>query len=351
MNGSTLRGNRSNNEDNSLTHGPDTGDESFTRLERTFGSLYITVINSFLDSDQVLAPINISREQAAELIAPTNTVTIEEADAVFEQLIDDMQRSAENFETSTQAVFSKLNVTDRNRSSVQLPLNLQRDLPPSPVWSYFTYNCACKVAVPIFRVQACQYPALLQVTDFLANGDSYTAYGNDQLILKTPYVRSLGPFTFSLDPTSAMLSHDWSHGEIPIEARTEFTLKIVPRHVQYETGRGAVRLLPLQHAGINSHLFIVTNTLPYDQASDACAAFGSSLAILKNEKQVREVALALNKLPGCDHSVWFGGVDRKEPMSRLYLLYNPVSEQAVIERVARTDSSLREVLCYRANRK
>jgi len=312
----------------------------------------VNVNTHFLATDQyAMAPINISREQAAELIVPTSTVSIEEADAVFEQLIDDMQKTTENFGTSTQAVFGKLNVAERNRSATQTPLCLQRDLPASPVWSYFTYNCACKVAVPVFHVQSCQYPALLQITDFLVNGDSYLAYANDQLILKTPNVRSLGLFTFSLDPTSAMLSQDWSHGEIPIEARTEFNLKIVPRHVQYETGRGAVRLLPLQSCPINSHLFIVTNVLPYDQAADACAAFGASLAILKNDKQIREVALALNKLPGCEHSVWFGGIDRKEAISRLYLLYNPVSEQAVIERVPKTDSSLREVLCYRSGRK
>lgn len=293
----------------------------------------------------------ISAEQAAELTAPINTIGIEEADAVFAQLVDEIQNAASIFEQRTQAVLGKVNVTERNLSTLASSScsSLIRDLYPSSRWSNFTYNCACKTAVPIYRVHQCDRPALLQITDFLATGDSYLAYANDQLILKTPRRRSLGVLTQSLDPSSAMLSHDWSHGEVPIEPRTSFTLKITPRNVTYETGRGAVRLLPLNHSSINSRLFIVTNDLPYEQAEDACAAFNSSLAVLGNEKQVKEVAMALNKLPGCP-SVWFGGVECKKPVSRLFLLFNPVTESAVVDRAPRYDATLRNILCLRSKR-
>lgn len=293
--------------------------------------------------------VSISREQAAELTAPIGTIGVDEADAVFNQLVEDVQAATTQFGQRTQAVLGKVNVSERNSATGILSAALIRELYPSSNWSHFTYNCACKTAVPVFRVQSCDRPALLQVTDFLATGDAYRAYANDQLILKTPIVRSLGLLTQSFDPSAAMLSTDWSHGQVPIEARTAFTLKIVPRKVTYETGRGAVRLLPLNHVAINSRFFVITTELPYEQASDACAAFDATLAILRNERQVKEVALALNKLPGCP-SVWFGGVGCKEVISRLFLLYNPVTEQAVIDRVPKWDSSFREVLCQRRGR-
>lgn len=262
--------------------------------------------------------------------------------------MDEIKLATSNFDQRSQALLGRVNVNERSISSVAstASLNQIRDLDPSPEWSHFTYNCACKTAVPIYRVLQCDRPALLQITDYLATGDSYLAFANDQLILKTPRRRSLGLFTLSFDPSSAMLSHDWSNGEVPIESRTGFILKISPRNVTYQTGRGAVRLLPLNHCAINSRLFIVTNHLPFEQAEDACAAFNSTLAILNGEKQVKEVALALNKLPGCP-SVWFGGVECKDVVSRLFLLFNPVSERAVIDRAPRYDSSLRNVLCYR----
>lgn len=290
----------------------------------------------------------ISRQHAVDLTTPVSTVGIDEADAVFEQLAAEIRNSATTFSMQTQAVLGKVNVSERNINSSTNCASLIRDLYPCEAWSYFTYNCACKTAVPIFRVQACDRPALLQITDFLATGDAYLAYANDQLILKTPLRRSLGLLTLSLDPSAAMISRDWSHGEVPIEAKTTFTLKIVPRNVTYETGRGAVRLLPLYHSAISSRFFIVTTPLPYEQAADACAAFdGAQLAILKNERQVKEVALALNKLPGCP-SVWFGGVECKHPVSRLFLLFNPVTEQAVVDRAPRSDATFRNVLCARA---
>lgn len=297
--------------------------------------------------DSIAPPATlISREQAAELTAPIGTIGVDEADAVFNQLVQDVQAATNEFGQRTQAVLGKINVSDRNSPFGPLSACLFRDLYPSPAWSHFTYNCACKTAVPIFRVQACDRPALLQVTDFLATGDAYRVYANDQLILKTPLKRSLGLLTESFDPSSAMLSSDWSHGQVPIEARTAFTLKIVPRKVTYETGRGAVRLLPLYHTSLNSRLFVITTALPWEQAADACAAFDAQLAILRSERQVKEVALALNKLPACP-SVWFGGVNCKEAVSRLFLRYNPVSEQAVIDRAPRYDSTFREVLCSR----
>lgn len=282
---------------------------------------------------------------------PINTINIDEADAVLTQLVDEIQNAATAFEQRTQAVLGKVNVSERNLSALGASScpSLIRDLYPSSCWTHFIYNCACKTAVPIYRVHQCDRPALLQITDYLATGDSYLAYANDQLILKTPRRRSLGIFTQSFDPSSAILSHDWSHGEVPIEPRTSFTLKITPRNVTYETGRGAVRLLPLNHISINSRLFVITNNLPYEQAEDACAAFDSSLAILNGEKQVKEVAMALNKLPGCP-SVWFGGVECKKPVTRLFLLFNPVSESAVIDRAPRYDSTLRHVLCLRCKR-
>lgn len=293
----------------------------------------------------------MSTEQAAELTAPINTISVDEADAVFSRLVEEVQEATSSFEQRTQAVLSKVNVSERNLSAFGgvSCISLTRDLYPSSNWSHFTYNCACKTAVPIYRVQPCDRPSLLQITDFLATGDSYLAYANEQLILKTPRTRNLGIFTQSFDPSSAMLSTDWSHGEVPIEQRTSFTLKITPRNVTYETGRGAVRLLPLNHTSISSRVFIITNELPFEQATDACAAFGSTLAILASEKQVREVAIALNKLPGCP-SVWFGGVECRKPVSRLYLLFNPVTETAVIDRAPRYDSSLRNVLCLRNRR-
>lgn len=301
----------------------------------------------------LVAPQNVtvSPEMAAELTAPINTVGIDEADAVFQQLVDEVITATNNFEQRTQAVMGKVNVTERNVSILGSSScsTLVRDLYPSSCWTNFCYNCACKTAVPIFRVHQCDRPALLQITDFLATGDSYLAFANDQLILKTPRRRSLGILVECFDPTAAMLSHDWSHGEVPIEPRTTFTLKITPRNVTYETGRGAVRLLPLNHTAINSRLFIVTNVLPYEQAADACAAFNSTLAILENERQIKEVAVALDKLPGCP-SVWFGGVECKKPVSRLYLLFNPVTESAVIDRAPRYDSTLRNVLCLRSKR-
>lgn len=285
-------------------------------------------------------------------MAPVNTIGVEEADVVFNQLIDEIQQATSSFEQRSQAVLGRVNVTERNTSTLA-PLaafhNQIRDLYPSDCWSHFTYNCACKTAVPIYRVHQCDRPALLQITDYLATGDSYLAFANDQLILKTPRCRSLGLLTQSFDPSSAMLSHDWSHGEVPIEARTSFTLKISPRNVTYQTGRGAVRLLPLNHCAINSRLFIITNDLPYEQAADACAAFNSTLAILHGEKQIKEVAIALNKLPGCP-SVWFGGVECSEVVSRLFLLFNPVTESAVIDRAPRYDSTLRNVLCLRSKK-
>ncbi len=268
---------------------------------------------------------------------------------MFAQLVQDVQAATTQFGQRTQAVLGKVNVSERNSITGVMSASLIRDLYPSPIWAQFSYNCACKTAVPVFRVQSCDRPALLQVTDFLATGDAYRAYANDQLILKTPLVRSLGLLTQSLDPSAAMLSTDWSHGEVPIEARTAFTLKIVPRKVTYETGRGAVRLLPLSNTSINSRFFVITTQLPYEQASDACAAFDANLAILRNERQVKEIALALNKLPGCP-SVWFGGVNCKEVVSRLFLLYNPVTEQAVIDRVPKWDTSFRDVLCQRKGR-
>lgn len=281
-------------------------------------------------------------------MVPVNTVGVEEADAVFNQLIDEIQAATSSFEQRSQAVLGKVNVTDRSSPSLAAAstLTLIRNLYPSYNWSHFTYNCACKTAVPIYRVHQCDRPALLQITDYLATGDSYLAFANDQLILKTPRVRSLGLLTQSFDPSSAMLSRDWSHGEVPIEPRTEFTLKISPRNVTYQTGRGAVRLLPLNHCAINSRLFIITNDLPYEQAADACAAFNSTVAVLKDEKQVKEVAIALNKLPGCP-SVWFGGVGCTDPITRLFLLFNPVTESAVIDRAPRYDATLRNVLCLR----
>jgi hypothetical protein len=291
-------------------------------------------------------PLALSHEQTAEFTAPVTTVGIDEANAVFDQLMDDIRGATTSFESRTRAVLTKVNIADRNTANGQFSANLYRDLDPSYDWSYFTYNCASKVAVPIFRVQPCSHPALLQITDFLANGDAYFAYGNDQLILKTPRVRSLGPLTLSFDPSSAMISKDWSHGEVPIESRTAFTLKIVPREVTYETGRGAVRLLPLNFTSLTSRIFAVTTALPYDQAADACAAFGASLTIFKNDRQLMEVAKLLNKLPG-SRTVWFGGVKRSKPVSRLYMLFNPVTEQVVIDRVPRTDSTYREVLCSR----
>jgi hypothetical protein len=293
----------------------------------------------------------ISAEQAAELTAPVNTIGIDEADAVFAQLVNEIQMAATSFEQRTQAVLGKVNVTERNLNTLGTlsHSSLIRDLYPSSCWSNFTYNCACKTAVPIYRVHQCDRPALLQITDYLATGDSYLAYANDQLILKTPRRRSLGIFVQSFDPSSSMLSHDWSHGEVPIEPRTSFTLKITPRNVTYETGRGAVRLLPLNHNSINSRLFIVTNDLPYEQAADACAAFNSTLAVLNGERQIKEVAMALNKLPGCP-SVWFGGAECEKPVSRLFLLFNPVTESAVIDRAPRYDSTLRNVLCLRNKR-
>ena len=285
------------------------------------------------------------------MTTPINTIGIDEADAVFLQLVDEVQAATNSFEQRTQAVLGKVNVTERNVSAFgpSSISSLIRELYPSCSWSHFTYNCACKTAVPIYRVHPCDRPALLQITDFLATGDSYIAYANDQLILKTPLRRSLGILTQCLDPSAAMLSHDWSHGEVPIEPRTSFTLKITPRNVTYETGRGAVRLLPLNHTAINSRLFIVTNDLPYEQAVDACAAFGSSLAILSGERQIKEVAMALNKLPVCP-TVWFGGVECKAPVSRLYLLFNPVTESAVVDRAPRYESTLRNVLCLRSKR-
>lgn len=295
--------------------------------------------------------MTISAEQAAELTTPINTITIDEADIVFNQLIEEIQAATSNFEQRTQAVLGKVNVTERNSANLgALSIStLIRDLYPSIIWTHFTYNCACKTAVPIYRVHPCDRPALLQITDFLATGDSYLAFANDQLILKTPRRRSLGIFTFNISPSEAMLSRDWSHGEVPIEPKTNFTLKITPRNVTYETGRGAVRLLPLNHTAINSRLFIVTNDLPYEQAADACAAFNSTLAVLNGERQIKEVATALNKLPGCP-SVWFGGIECKNPISRLFLLFNPVTESAVIDRAPRYDSSLRNVLCCRIKR-
>lgn len=285
------------------------------------------------------------------MTAPINTVNIDEADAVFFQLVEEVQAATNSFEQRTQAVLGKVNVAERNLTTLGAASHssLIRELYPSSSWSHFTYNCACKTAVPIYRVHQCDRPALLQITDFLATGDSYLAYANDQLILKTPRRRSLGILIQCFDPSAAMLSHDWSHGEVPIEPRTSFTLKITPRNVTYETGRGAVRLLPLNHTSINSRLFIVTNELPYEQASDACAAFGSTLAVLNGERQIKEVALALNKLPGCP-TVWFGGVECKKPVSRLYLLFNPVTESAVVDRAPRYDSTLRNVLCLRNKR-
>lgn len=293
--------------------------------------------------------VNITKEQAAELTAPIGTIGVEEAGAVFSQLVKDVQAVTVDFGERTQAVMGKVNVSERNSVTGAVSSTLLQELTASTAWSYFIYNCACKTAVPIFRVLSCENPALLQITGFLATGDSYRAYANDQLILKTPMVRSLGVLTQSFDPSSAMLSTDWSHGQVPIEARTNFTLKIVPRHVTYDAGIGAVRLLPLMHTPLNSRLFVITTQLPYEQAADACAAFDASLAILSNERQVKEVALALNKLPGCP-SVWFGGINGKKVVSRLFLLYNPVSEQAVIDRVPKWDSSFREVLCHRKGR-
>jgi hypothetical protein len=295
--------------------------------------------------------VSMSAEQAAELTAPINTIGVDEADAVFSQLVSEVQEAASSFEQRTQAVLSKVNVSERNLTSAGTLscLSLIRDLNPSSNWSNFTYNCACKTAVPIYRVQPCDRPALLQITDFLATGDSYLAFANDQLILKTPQRRNLGILTQSFDPSSAMLSHDWSHGEVPIEQRTTFTLKITPRNVTYETGRGAVRLLPLNHTSISSRLFVITNDLPFEQAKDACAAFESTLAILNNERQIKEVAIALNKLPGCP-SIWFGGVECRKAVSRLYMLFNPVTETAVIDRAPRYDSTLRNVLCLRNKR-
>lgn len=302
-------------------------------------------------SEGVSASTVISREQAAELTTPINTVNLEDADAVFTQLVDEIQNATKSFEQRSQAVFGKVNVTERNFASPSLNtlITLTRDLYPSQMWSQFTYNCACKTAVPIYRVHPCDQPSLLQITDFLATGDSYSAYANDQLILTTPKRRSLGILTQSFDPSAALLSHDWSHGEVPIEAKTGFTLKITPRNVTYETGRGAVRLLPLYHTSISAKLLIVNTELPYEQASDACAAFDAQLAILKDDRQIREVALALNKIPGCP-SVWFGGIKCKKPVSRLFLLYNPVTENAVVDRAPRYDSSLRSVLCYRSKK-
>lgn len=295
--------------------------------------------------------MTISAEQAAELTTPINTITIDEADFVLNQLVDEIQAATSNFEQRTQAVLGKVNVTERNLATLgALSIStLIRDLYPSIIWTFFTYNCACKTAVPIYRVHPSDRPALLQITDFLTTGDSYLAFANDQLILKTPRRRSLGILTTSLNPSEAMLSHDWSHGEVPIEPKTSFTLKITPRNVTYETGRGAVRLLPLNHTAINSRLFIVTNDLPYEQAVDACAAFGSTLAVLNGERQIKEVATALNKLPGCP-SVWFGGIECKNPVNRLFLLFNPVTESAVIDRAPRYDSTLRNVLCCRNKR-
>lgn len=307
------------------------------------------LINKFLGPPP--PSVSISPEQAAELTTPINTIGIDEADAVFLQLVDEVQAATNSFEQRTQAVLGKVNVTERNLTTLGAASHstLIRDLYPSSCWSHFTYNCACKTAVPIFRVHPCDRPGLLQITDFLATGDSYLAFANDQLILKTPRRRKLGILVECFDPSAAMLSHDWSHGEVPIEPRTSFTLKITPRNVTYETGRGAVRLLPLNHTSINSRLFIVTNDLPYEQAADACAAFNSTLAVLNGERQIKEVALALNKLPGCP-TVWFGGIECKSPVSRLYLLFNPVTESAVVDRAPRYDSTMRNVLCLRKKR-
>lgn len=157
-------------------------------------------------------------------------------------------------------------------------------------WTKFHFWEAGAASKQVFQFKI-NRPHLLDVTDFMCSGDSFSVLSVDSLRGNEIIATTLGKgafdncLTFAATPQQAWNSENFSHVRHLLEAGT-YQLQIVANKSPAGAGQGAIRLEPVRLARKTRRNFqLVESKLPFRHAAHVCDMFGMDLAQIDNQEE------------------------------------------------------------------
>lgn len=185
-------------------------------------------------------------------------------------------------------------------------------LNPNGVWTRFNFWEAGSAANELFQFKI-NVPHLLDVTDFMCAGDSFTIAKADSLRGTEEIASTFGKgafdncLTFAASPQQAWNSENFSHVRHLLEPDT-YQLQIFANKSPAGAGQGALRLEAVRVSKKTRRNFrLIESKLPFRFAALVCDMYGMELAQIENENEAIEAFKFVYDTLGPKETAFIGG--------------------------------------------